>query len=64
MKALYLIIPFGLAIAGCTAYPVVVQNPTPAPAVVATVPAPALVDSDGDGVADIHDRYPSNSLMR
>ncbi|HWP10808.1 MAG TPA: hypothetical protein VNN06_03235 [Ramlibacter sp.] len=62
MKALYLIIPFGLAIAGCTAYPVVVQSPTPAPAVVATVPA--LADSDGDGVADIYDRFPSNPLMR
>ena len=62
MKALYLIIPFSLAIAGCTAYPVVVSTPAPAPAVVATVPA--LVDSDGDGVADIYDRFPSNSLLR
>jgi hypothetical protein len=64
MKALYLIIPFGLAIAGCTTYPVVVSNPAPAPAVVATVPAPALSDMDGDGVADIHDRYPSNPFYR
>jgi hypothetical protein len=62
MKALYLIIPFGLAIAGCTTYPVVVTTPAPAPAVVATVPA--LADSDGDGVADIYDRYPHNSLLR
>ncbi|HEX9718298.1 MAG TPA: hypothetical protein VGA59_01075 [Ramlibacter sp.] len=62
MKALYLIIPFGLAIAGCTTYPVVVSAPAPAPAVVATVPA--LSDVDGDGVADIYDRYPHNSLMR
>jgi hypothetical protein len=62
MKALYLIIPFGLAIAGCTTYPVVVSTPAPAPAVVATVPA--LSDVDGDGVADIYDRYPHNSLMR
>lgn len=62
MKALYLIIPFGLAIAGCTTYPVVVSTPAPAPAVVATVPA--LADSDSDGVADIYDRYPHNSLLR
>jgi hypothetical protein len=62
MKALYLIIPFGLAaIAGCTT-PVVVSAPAPAPAVVATVPA--LADSDGDGVADIYDRYPHNSFAR
>jgi hypothetical protein len=66
MKALYFIIPLGLAIAGCTTYPVVVSAPAAAPAVVATVPAtvPALIDSDGDGVADIYDRYPHNSLLR
>jgi hypothetical protein len=62
MKALYLIIPFGLAVAGCTTSPVVVSTPAPAPAVVATVPA--LSDVDRDGVADIYDRYPNNSLLR
>lgn len=62
MKAFYLIITFSLAIAGCTTYPVVVSSPAPAPAVVATVPA--LSDMDGDGVADIYDRYPNNSLFR
>lgn len=55
MKALYLIIPATLMIAACTA-PVVVSTPAP-PAVVAAVPAP-LTDMDGDGVADIHDRFP------
>lgn len=64
MKALYLILPLGLAIAGCTTYPVVVSTPAPAPAVVAAVPAPVLSDMDGDGVADIYDRYPNNSLFR
>lgn len=64
MKALYLLIPVGLAIAGCTTYPVVVSSPAPAPAVVATVPTPVLTDMDGDGVADIYDRYPHNSLLR
>lgn len=63
MRLLYLIVPAALAIAGCTAYPVVVSTPAPAPAVVATAPAP-LSDMDGDGVADIYDRYPSDGRFR
>lgn len=64
MKVLYLIVPFILSIAGCTAYPVVVSTPAPAPApAVAAVVSP-LSDVDGDGVADIHDRYPSDARLR
>ncbi|MCM2251345.1 MAG: hypothetical protein NDJ19_03185 [Ramlibacter sp.] len=63
MKSLYLIVPAALMIAGCSTYPVVVSTPAPAPAVVATVPAP-LSDMDGDGVADIYDRYPNDARFR
>jgi hypothetical protein len=57
MKLLYFVVPFSLALAGCTAYPVVVSTPATTPAVVAAVPAP-LSDMDRDGVPDIYDRYP------
>ncbi len=63
MKALYLIIPFILSIAGCTAYPVVVSTPAPAPAPAVAVVSP-LPDVDGDGVADVHDRYPNDARLR
>jgi hypothetical protein len=63
MKALYLIVPVGLAalLAGCTSTPVVVTAPA-APAVVAAVPS--FSDLDADGVADIYDRYPMDSRFR
>jgi hypothetical protein len=68
-KTLYLLAPLGLVLAGCSTY----IEPAPTAAVVAPAPvlaaapvyvAPSLVDSDGDGTPDIHDRYPFDPRFR
>ena len=72
MKTVYLLAPLGAIalLAGCSTY--VERVPTAVvstPAVVAAAPvAPAyvgtLADSDGDGVADIYDRFPFDARYR
>lgn len=65
-KALLLIAPVLLVLGGCTSYRVSVVDPVPTvvttgPAVVAATP---LIDSDGDGIPDVSDRYPFDNRWR
>lgn len=65
-KAVCLIAPMLLALAGCTSYRVSVVDPVPTvvtttPAVVAATP---LIDSDADGIPDVSDRYPFDNRWR
>jgi hypothetical protein len=72
MRKLLLLVPLGLSVlAGCTTYRVSYLDPVPravvaAPAYVTgpVVAAAPLIDSDGDGVADVYDRYPSDWRYR
>jgi len=71
MKAMLLLVPLGLVVAGCTSYRVAYVDPAPraivaAPAYVSPplVAAAPLFDSDADGVADIYDRYPRDWRYR
>jgi hypothetical protein len=77
MKAYYLLAPLGVAalVAGCAYDPVYTTAPSAPVAYVAPTPAyvvpntvvmgaPAIVDSDGDGVANHIDRWPYDSRFR
>jgi hypothetical protein len=70
MKALTLLAPIALVLAGCTSYRVAYVDPVYAPRPVAVVPAPAVIaatplaDVDGDGVPDVSDRMPYDSRFR
>ena len=69
-KTLLLLAPLGLVLAGCTTYRVSYVDPLPRAVVAApvvTVPhvvAGPVIDTDGDGVADVADRYPYDLRYR
>ena len=71
MKALIVLAPLALVMAGCTTYrvsyvdPVYVPRPVVAvPAAPAVIAATPLADTDADGVPDVSDRLPFDSRFR
>jgi hypothetical protein len=70
MRALLLLVPMGLALAGCTSYRVAYVDPpvytVSTPAVVATGPiySTPSYDMDGDGTPNAFDRFPADARYR
>ena len=73
MKAIIVLAPLALVVAGCTTYRVSYVDPVyaPRPVVAAPIVAPPavvaatpLVDTDLDGVPDVSDRLPYDSRFR